>query len=276
VFAFGGHARDNPRETTRWARWAEERHVELGLPPNPRLGIQLGHGLVFDGHLAEGGTAFREAIDIATSIGPDADVDRFEALYALAYTNAMLGAPDLPGAEETLALATRLGSVWLLSRAKGAMGVTLATIDARRATAALDEALELARRADPPYWTGTTRVFAAAARADPYEAIRELACSLDDFRAAGVQQWVRRSLRDFLVHFGAVGRPETVAFIDGCAAPVSTRPDEGRAAVRAARQQLGAARYEEARARGVQVSDAELSGVLRSEIADLFAEERTV
>jgi hypothetical protein len=46
--------------------------------------------------------------------------------------------------------------------------------------------------------------------------------------------------------------------------------------VRAARQQLGATRYEEARARGIQVSDAELSGVLRAEIADLFAEEGTV
>jgi hypothetical protein len=260
-------------ETTRWARWAQQVHADLGLPPNPRLGVLLGAGLAYAGRVIEAIAACEEAAAIATSIGSEADFDRFEALYQLVFMRAMQGTPDISGAEEVAALATSLGSTWLLVRAKTGLGVALTTVDPHRATVAFDDALDLARHADPPYWTGSARVIAAGAHSDPYVAISQLASSLDDFRAAGSQQWVRRSLRDFLVHFGAVGRHEVVAFIDGCAAPVSLRPNQGRDAVVAARQHLGASSYEAAKARGAAVSDTDLPELLRSEIADLFSTE---
>jgi hypothetical protein len=176
------------------------------------------------------------------------------------------GAPDIGMAEDLLALAEELGNTYFLTRAHTAIGLAVAGSDPRRGVALLDTALALAHTADPPLWTGSTVVLAAAIRPDPRDALEQLAGSLDEYRASGTQQWIRRSLRDFLTAFSSLGRHEAVAQIDGCAAPFTTRPTEGAAAVAAARRYLGDARYDELRERGASVSDSELTELVRREI----------
>jgi predicted ATPase len=275
VVSYGCFARDDLTESIWWGRWARQLHSDLALPNDPRLWLVITHGLAYGGLVDEAREGSEEALRIATAIGPAAEFDRVEALYQLTFFNLLGGTPDVRLAEELVARATRLGNVWYLVRAKSAIGVTLNIIGDPRASAELDEAIRYARRAVPPYWTGSTQVFAAAARPDPYDAIEALGASLADFRAAGSPQWIRRSLRDFAVHFGAVGRPDTVALIDGCAVPVSNRPAEAAAAISTARQQLGDARFEELKTRGAQASDSELNELLLSDIAHVRTAERT-
>jgi hypothetical protein len=152
--------------------------------------------------------------------------------------------------------------------------VALAETEPETGCALLDEALELAHRPEPPYWTGSTRVFAAAIRPDPTEAIERLAASLDEYQVAGTQQWIRRSLRDFLGAFGALGASEAVALIDGCATPFSTRPAAGEAAVAAAQERLGRDRYDELKAEGAALSSTEVPDMVRAQIGSLLATDR--
>ena len=77
------------------------------------------------------------------------------------------GVPDTAAAEELVAQAQRLGNVYQLTRAKTALGLTVAASDPSRGRLLLAEALQLAELADPPYWTGSTRVFAASIQSGP-------------------------------------------------------------------------------------------------------------
>src|SRR5207244_2261406 len=113
LLAFGGHARDNPPEAERWARRARELHDRLGLPLDPRLGIMLVYGAAYQDRIDEAVAACEEGIAAAAAIGPDADIDRAEALYQRVFLSMRQGTPDIALAEEALALSERLGNLYM-------------------------------------------------------------------------------------------------------------------------------------------------------------------
>jgi hypothetical protein len=260
ILAFAGHAQDRSAQAEQWGLRAAAHRDALAVGPDPRPDIMQVYGLAYQGRLEESGAASRRALEAAVALGDPARYDRIEAMYQLAFTGMQNGTPDVALGEEVLALARSLGNTWLLGRACLTLGLLLLDVDRPRALELLEECVALASRPAAPFWVGSALVFVAAgvAETDPIGGIRRLADAIEKYRATGTQHWVRRSLREFMSPFAALGQDEAVALFDGASSPVCNRPGQMEAARRSAQRRLGADRYAALRAQAQTASDVEL------------------
>ena len=110
----------------------------------------------------------------------------------------------------------------------------------------------------------------ARADRDPVEGLRLLATSLDEYRATGLRQWTRRSMRDLMGAFGALGNHEAVALIEGASKPTASRQDAVSTARKQAIEHLGEERYAALVEEAGRISDDALSERVRAAIDVTF------
>jgi hypothetical protein len=268
VLAYGSHVQDHELDAERWARRAAELHARLELPPDPRLGIVLAYGVAYQGRITDATAIIRDSLAIAEAGGPEHEYDCLEALHQLVFMDAYNGTVDIAFAEAGLERARRHGNTWMLGRACMSLGFALGPGDPDRGRDLLEHAVALCRRPARPYWVGSTVVFLAIAHADrdPAEGLRRLADSLDEYRATGLRQWTRRSLRDLMAAFGALANHEAVALIDGASKPTPTRHGAVASARKTAIEYLGEDRYAALVDEAGRISDDELSERVRAAI----------
>jgi hypothetical protein len=268
VIAYGSQVQDHELDAVRWARRAAELHAGLGLAPDPRLGIVLAYGVAYQGRISEATAIIRDALAIAEAGGPEHTYDCLEALHQLVFMDAYAGTVDVAFAEAGLERARRFGNTWMTSRASMSLGFALGPSDPDRGCQLLEDAIARCRLPAYPYWVGSTVVFLAIARADrdPAEGLRMLAASLDEYRATGLRQWTRRSLRDLMGAFGALANHEAVALIDGASKPAAVRQEAVATARKQATEHLGAERYAALVDEASRISDDALSERVRAAI----------
>jgi hypothetical protein len=168
-----------------------------------------------------------------------------------------------------LRLARDLGNVRAI--AGGLIQVGAADPDHARGAQLLAEAQELTARTRDNLRNGVARMWLGAlqSEADAAAGLTVIRDVVEHARRTGLGLLLLMMPRSYFGAFSTLARHENIAVLDGLAAEVPLHADVAAAAIDAARDALGADRYDELKVQGSAMTIDELAAYLLAAVADL-------